>query len=427
MKNFVLKTYTGKGDFMKMRAIALCGVFLGLLGIVCLPAQTRTEGDSIKRNVVVILDISGSMNEQGKFANVKEYLNTEVFDGLLQTGDSFTLITFGNTAKESFSRVISSDADKGELRRLLQNLKADNHFTDIGTALETLSAVLEKRGDPQTRQVILFITDGKNTPPRESPYYEKDLSVDEKFLSIGEKISKAGWFLYVIGIGGQTDAKTIADAVPGSVYAPTDEKLSDVEVRSFAGKTDAGLREGEEERRRRAEEDAAGERGQMETGQVKEGRTEEGDRAKDEPVSESFFKKLEELSGISADVLVYLVPGILLLILLVIAVLLLRALRAVNVVVSDNVGGRPNRVERSLGPMKGILLNSVDGSLPGIGGEDKGVFRVERSLFGLKVRILDEEAIAPASPYKKAGVYKLKGAIIEMVNGNKILVAVNKK
>jgi hypothetical protein len=76
--------------------------------------------------------------------------------------------------------------------------------------------------------------------------------------------------------------------------------------------------------------------------------------------------------------------------------------------------------------MKGILLNSSDGCLPGIGDADKGVFRVERGVFGLRVRIMDEDAIAPRSPYKKAGVHKLKGAIIEMGNGNRIRVAIKR-
>jgi hypothetical protein len=103
-----------------------------------------------------------------------------------------------------------------------------------------------------------------------------------------------------------------------------------------------------------------------------------------------------------------------------------RALRAVEIVVSDNIQGKANTLSRKLSAMKGILLNSSDGSLPGIGEADRGVFRVERGVFGLRLRIMDEDAIAPRSPYKKAGVHKIKGAIIELVNGNRIRVAVKK-
>jgi hypothetical protein len=333
------------------------------------------------------------------------------------------LITFGNIARERIARTISSGIDKAELRASLQSLEADNHFTDIGNALETLSAILEERKTPGVRQVILFITDGRNTPPRESPYYKKDLSVDDKFRTIGEQISKGGLFLYVIGIGGETDAKMVADAVPGSVYAQADEKLSNVTVQSLADKADSEAQAQEDARRsRQAEEEKAAGLAAQEA----DGRTNTQEK-ESEPVFSSFFKNLAGLTGISPDALVFIFPGILLLVILLFVVILLRALRAVDIVISDNIDGMPNRVERSLGPMKGILLNSVDGSLPGIGGQDKGVFRVERGVFGLKVRIIDEDAIASNSPYRKAGVHKLQGTIIELVNGNKIRVAVNKR
>ena len=62
------------------------------------PAQTQADRDAARRDLCVILDVSGSMNEERKFVNVQDYLEEEVIDGLLRTGDSFTLITFGNAA-----------------------------------------------------------------------------------------------------------------------------------------------------------------------------------------------------------------------------------------------------------------------------------------------------------------------------------------
>jgi hypothetical protein len=89
--------------------------------------------------------------------------------------------------------------------------------------------------------------------------------------------------------------------------------------------------------------------------------------------------------------------------------------------------GKADTLSRTLAARSGILLNSTEGVLPGIGDANKGVFRIERGLLGLKVRILDEDAIAPKSPYKKAGAHRLKGSIIELENGNRIRVAVRKK
>ncbi|MDR3200610.1 MAG: VWA domain-containing protein, partial [Spirochaetales bacterium] len=259
---------------MKIRSLFVLGIFMILAAAAPAPAQNQSDTDAARRDVFVMLDISGSMNEGNKFSRVKEYIAEEVFDGILKAGDSFTLITFGDTASEKLSRTLASEADKAELRAALETLKADDNYTDIGTAMETLAALLERRQAPGVRQIILFITDGKNTPPRRSSYYGKDLAIDDNFRSIGEKISKGGWFLYVIGIGGETDAKNIADAVPGSVYTRTDDKLSDVSgeaMRSYVDKVDAEAHAREAEQKRAEEEKAAA----LVAAEAERGRTEE--------------------------------------------------------------------------------------------------------------------------------------------------------
>jgi len=432
-------------------ALALC-TFLIFWGTVSVSAQTQADRDAERRDVFIILDVSGSMNQDEKFPRVMEYINTEVFDNLLKPGDSFTLISFGTLAKERISRTIGSSRDIDELRAALRGIKADNDFTDIGNAMETLVAVLENRNTKDfSRQVILFITDGKNAPPKESPYFGKDLAMDEKFLSLGQKISKGGWFLYVIGIG-ETDAKTVADAVPGSIYTRTDEKLSDIAMQSYIDKVDAEAKAAEEAERRRAGEaagltdaDREAERKRAEQARATADAAAEAERKRAEQermaaeeaerrrleesqsVFWSFLRKLEALTGIPASVFIFTGIGLLVLLLVIAVILFLRALRSVEVVVSDNIQGKANTLSRKLGLMKGFLLNSNDGSLPGIGDADKGVFRVERGIFGLRIRIVDEESIALKSPYKKDGVHKLKGAIIEMANGNRIRVAVKKR
>jgi uncharacterized protein with von Willebrand factor type A (vWA) domain len=174
-----------------------------LLVLLALPvfSQTQADKDAEKRDVFVILDISGSMIQQNKFTNVQDYLSREVINGLLKNGDNFTLITFGDSAEERFSRGVSSDNDKTALLSDLRTLRADNDYTDIGMAMEKLSEVLEKREVSGVRRVILFITDGLNAPPPGSPYFGKNLALDDRFKSLGEKIARGGWFLYVIGIG----------------------------------------------------------------------------------------------------------------------------------------------------------------------------------------------------------------------------------
>ncbi|MDR2021219.1 MAG: VWA domain-containing protein [Treponema sp.] len=374
----------------------LSAVFVLILFPALVPAQTQPGQDAAKRDIWVILDVSGSMNEERKFVNVQDYLEEEVIGGLLQTGDSFTLIAFGNSAADRFSRTIDSDAAKAALRDDLRKLEADDDYTDIGIAMEKLAELLERRREPGARQLILFITDGKNTPPPQSPYAGKDLSLDERFRSIGEKISKGGWFLYVIGIGSGTDAEKIARAVEGSVYQNTGTELSDLRLDAYAEKVD------EEAALREAAAAAAGET---------------------IPPAENTSALPVFLTGaaaaLSVPAPVLAAAAVLVLILFaVLLVFLIRAFLPVTLTLSDG----KDTLERKLVPFGGLTLNSAAAALDGIGGADAGLFRIERSFSGLRLRVLDGGGFADKSSYGKAGTYPLRNTELQLKNGRKITI-----
>jgi hypothetical protein len=382
-------------------AVALVMLFLALP----IFSQTQTDRDASKRDVFVILDISGSMTQQNKFTNVQDYLNREVINGLLKNGDTFTLITFGDSAAERFSRSISSDADKAALLSDLRAIRADNDYTDIGMAMEKLSEVLEKREESGVRRIILFITDGLNAPPPGSRYSGINLALDERFKSLGEKIARSGWFLYVIGIGGNTDAQAIAGAVPGSTFQTTDSELGGLDVDSYVGQVDEDARAREaaltaQEEARKSEEDA---------------------RLREEALNRGFMGFLRRLAaglGIPLEAL-FAAFAVLIILIIVIILLLKHIFRTLEILITDE----KDTLIKKLAPFGFVLLNSLADILPAIGNENNLVLRIERSAFGLKVKILDSAAIADTSPYKKGGTSKLKG-VINLANGRIVKVTV---
>jgi Mg-chelatase subunit ChlD len=376
-----------------------------LLFAFSLFCQTQADRDASRRDVFVILDVSGSMVNQNKFSNVREYLNKEVIDGLLKNGDTFSLITFGDYAAERFSRSVNSDADRESIRADLAAIEPDHDYTDIGMAMEKLAEVLERREQSGVRRVVLFITDGLNAPPTGSPYSGKNLALDERFQSLGEKISREGWFLYVIGIGGQTDAQAIADAVPGSVLQTTGSDLEGLDVESYVNQVEEEARTKEaakiaEEEARAAEEEA---------------RKAEETRNSGIP---GFFRRVAAGLGLSLQILL----GVLafsILFLILIAALLRRIFKTVEIIITDE----KETLIKKLAPFGGIMINSAAGALPALGNENNQAMRIQRSAFGLNVNILDPQVIAENSPYKKQGIHPLKG-VISLVNGKLIRVTV---
>ncbi|MDR2142874.1 MAG: VWA domain-containing protein [Treponema sp.] len=375
----------------------LVSVFF-LAPLFLLFSQTQADRDAPKRDVFVILDVSGSMINQNKFSSVQEYLSGEVIDGLLKNGDTFSLITFGDYAVEQFSRSANSDADKQSIKADLAKIEPNHNYTDIGMAMEKLAEVLEKREQSGVRRIILFITDGLNAPPPGSPYSGRDLAVDERFRSLGEKISRGGWFLYVVGIGGQTDAQAIADAVPGSVLQTTGSDLEGLDVDSYADQV--------EEKARAKEEAEASEKAARKAGEKRNSGI------------EGFFRRAAAGLGVSFRLLLGIL-GLVVLLVIVAVVLLRRIFRTIEIVITDE----KETLIKKLSPFGGIMVNSVAALLPALGNENNQVMRIQRGAFNLKVNILDPQAIAKDSAYQKRGIHPLKG-VISLANGKLIRVTI---
>ncbi|MDR1428946.1 MAG: VWA domain-containing protein [Spirochaetaceae bacterium] len=382
----------------------LCAV-LALYVLEGVFAQTSADRDAARRDVYVMLDVSGSMNTEEKFPHVIDYIEREVLDGLLKTGDTFTLISFGDTSGERFSRTLSGEDDRLALREELGNLRADDNYTDIGTALETLADILEKRNVPDVRRVILFITDGKNTPPPSSPYYGKDLSVDEHFRSVGEKISRGGWFLYVIGIGGDTDVRDIAGAVDGSVYTNTDSNLSGLEINSYIESVDEKVRDWEDAQKAGEGGTGTGDGGGLSAAGIVTGIA----------ILDNAIGRFAALLGLSPRAAACIALAALLVLLLLI--LLLITVRPVEIIVSDS----RETIKRKLSPFGSLTLNAPGTVLPAIK-EGKAVVRIERSLKRLRIKALDGGELAPESPLLKAGALRLEKSITVQLKNKKSVI-----
>jgi hypothetical protein len=226
--------------------------------------------------------------------------------------------------------------------------------------------------------------------------------VDQRFKELGDKISRGGWFLYVVGIGGLTDAKIIADAVPGSVYQSTDSSLEGLDVGGQEKEADASA---QAEAARLAEEARKAEEARI--------AEEEWNRG-----IMGFFRRLAASLGISLTAL-FIILAVILLVIILAIILLARIFRTIEIIITDE----KETLIRKLAPFAGILLNSAAGNLPALGVDNSQILRIQRSAFSLNVNIMDEAAVADSSPYKKRGSHPLKG-VISLANGRLIRVTV---
>jgi hypothetical protein len=171
----------------------------------------------------VILDESGSM--QPIFTRVTGYLAEALVRDYLAPSDYLLVLGFSDVPHVRISQGISSPCEKQNVESMLRDLNVrPMGYTDMGRALEELLSQIEGLAAPSHQQVVLILTDGLNQPPRESPYYDPmrpdsgaglapPSRFGPRFAAQVERLAAKGYRVHVVGIGAETDALALAQAL----------------------------------------------------------------------------------------------------------------------------------------------------------------------------------------------------------------------
>jgi Mg-chelatase subunit ChlD len=195
---------------MRCRKPAVIILSLLLAVAAFAPADKRTENI----DMYVVLDRSLSMYTYvggvKKIDAVKAYATSELIDGQLILGDFLEVIGFYGKTEILVSQLVQTEADRTAIKRIINGLVEDGHFTDIGNALDTLRTEVEKREGNGRLKHILLITDGIQEAPPTSKYYAPDGSFNHEFLANTKTIQKKGWKIQLIGLGAGTAVLDLA-------------------------------------------------------------------------------------------------------------------------------------------------------------------------------------------------------------------------
>lgn len=184
--------------------------------LLCMTSITGLSAEEIPsvpkgKILLIVLDVSGSMKPF--FDTVTSVLKEELVDRLIEPGDYFALMKFGDEAQVGYSGQIFRKADVPVAGRYILEMKADNGYTDIGSALKNsleLIVSLKNESFDKYAPLVLFVTDGNHTPQATSAFNGKNMAEIFSDPFIGDKNLYEGW--YFLGIGKNLqDVKEIAD------------------------------------------------------------------------------------------------------------------------------------------------------------------------------------------------------------------------
>jgi hypothetical protein len=191
---------------MSKKSIAAAAVlFLALFALPTLWAQSPSsgkasdEGDSDAADVVVLLDVSQSALPY--FNDVTDFVIHSVVKDYLRRGDTFHLLSFGETTQSEISQRVSVESTESDVNDILGKLYLIYplaRYTDLVGALSYLYQYLADL--PVSRsKVVIVITDGVHNPPPASPTFGQGPDkVAAEIDAAASRIRANGWPVKII-------------------------------------------------------------------------------------------------------------------------------------------------------------------------------------------------------------------------------------
>lgn len=182
------------------------------------PKDNVTERDLVNKDIVFVLDTSGSMADEGKMEKARNALLFGV--KTLREGDRFNVIGFAGEERLMETKLIAANADgKKRGEEFVKNLKPTGG-TNINDALR---AALKQFDSSDRPKMLVFMTDGLPTVGESNV---------EKIIKNAREIKVDGLRLFTFGVGYDVNT-TLLDklAAENSGVADYIEPKEDLEVK----------------------------------------------------------------------------------------------------------------------------------------------------------------------------------------------------
>ena len=148
--------------------------------------------------MIVLLDVSQSVLPY--FHDITDYVVSSVVKDFLRIGDTFHLLSFGESTQVEIAQRVSGEADVRSILARLYLLYPLARNTDLVSAFGYLYQYLADLPESRSKVVVL-ITDGVQNPPPTSPAYGLDAEASNKELdAAASRIRSNGWPVYIIKV-----------------------------------------------------------------------------------------------------------------------------------------------------------------------------------------------------------------------------------
>ena len=191
------------------------------------PIAKTIRSCAVPTDVVIAIDLSGSMNNDG--ANPPEPVTSvleaaSLFANQLRTNDRVSVVTFATKATISNQLTGDTALVSSAIKKLAIDPKEELGNTNTGDSLILAKGELNStRHNPDARKVVVLLTDGLATAPKEEP--------EEYAKTQAEIIKNDDITLYTIGLGKGVNMNFLRALASGETLAyaaPTTNTLGTI-------------------------------------------------------------------------------------------------------------------------------------------------------------------------------------------------------
>ncbi len=172
-----------------------------ILVLLLVTALAALNAESRSANVDFVLLIDTSLSMTDGIDAARKYAAGEVIGRLVEPGDWVSIMRFYGKSEVVWQGDVRGQEDISAMVRSLNELKADGRFTDIGSALDSMDALLQERGQPDRPKYILLLTDERQEAPKDSQYYSQTYTPRHRLLEYIKKVDMGAFRVITIGYG----------------------------------------------------------------------------------------------------------------------------------------------------------------------------------------------------------------------------------
>lgn len=171
------------------------------------PSSIIAQDNLINKDIIFLVDLSGSIRKDNLFQKVKDVLNSTV-NSSVTVGDNVTIMGFDSKVYLFAEKHINNISDKFALNGIVSSLEAKGQWTYLTNALEIAAQKIDKlmTENPKKIKLLYLLTDGKNDPPPniKNPITYQDL-IDKYFKVWTAKNSFT--YIFKFGVNGVDTAQ----------------------------------------------------------------------------------------------------------------------------------------------------------------------------------------------------------------------------